>query len=202
MSKFARRSMLVAVIAALGIPFAAASSSAQVDTIDTPFTLTVRKTVVGTGTGPSSVGIDCIGNATPAPAATPMFTLNFDAQGNPTTSTQIDQFFVIENGAWVGVSPSGLGGSCTVTEIATGGATSTSWTCAYDATEVVVPKAAFVPQGAGCEAASGSGTGPATIVVASNSVVSEQEATVVFTNTFVAAPPVVQAVVVQPAFTG
>jgi hypothetical protein len=196
-SKFVRRSLLLAVLALVAVPFTAVGSSAQ----EAPdLSITVRKVVVGTG-APSAVSVDCVGNRDEEAEATVVEVLHFDAQGNPVASGDTD--FAIEDGAWVSLGSSGAGGQCTFTETITGNAASTSWTCAYTSTAVSIPSAAQVLQ-AGCQAAAGSGTGPATVIYPGNQEVSEQASTVVFTNTFTTTPPVQPAsqVVAQPAFTG
>jgi hypothetical protein len=188
-----RRSLLLAVLALVALPFTAVGSSAQ----EAPdLSITVRKVVSGTG-APSAVSVDCLGN--------PVEALNFDAQGNPVASGA-DTDWAIEGGAWVLEGGAGEGGECTFTETATGGASSTAWTCAY----TFVPPSggtATVIQQAGCQAAAGSGVGPATVLYPGSGEVEEQASTVVFTNTFGSAPPdapiqPAAQVVAQPAFTG
>jgi hypothetical protein len=197
-SKVVRRSLFVAVLALIAVPFTAIGSSAQ--EIPNDLTITVRKVVVGTGTGPSSITLDCVGNPE-QPAALDVGVLNFDAQGNPTTGSL---GFEKVDGAWVVNGRNGAGGHCTFTETSTGGASSTAWTCTYDFEAVIVPEAAQVEQG--CSAASGDGVGPIEVEYPGDDVVASQSSTVVFTNTFTAAPleplrPAAQ-VVAQPAFTG
>ena len=199
MSRSVRRVMFIAVVALIAVPFAATGSSAQ----QAPdLTFTVRKVVIGTGTGPSAVGVNCTlpGAATAQYAAV----LNFDAQGKPTTSD--DESFEIVDGAWSFSQVNTQLQDCNFTETDAGGATSTTWTCNYDFDPVSVPEAAQIEQ-AGCAAASGSGTGPVHVVYPPNSEVALQASTVTFTNTFASAPttppatPAAQ-VVAQPAFTG
>jgi hypothetical protein len=195
-SRFVRRALLVAVLALVAVPFTAVGSSAQ----EGPdLSITVRKVVVGTG-APSAVSVDCSGNPEKEAQAAIVEVLNFDAQGDPVPGGDTD--FAIEDGAWVSLGSSGAGGECTFTEIVTGGASSTSWTCDYTFTPASAPAAAQVLQ-AGCQVSAGSGTGPATVIYPGNQDVSEQASTVVFTNTFASSPiqPAPQ-VVAQPAFTG
>jgi hypothetical protein len=192
------RVALLAALALAVVPLSAMASSAQEVPIPDDLSITVRKVVVGTGTGPSSVSVACEGAEA---AALETVVLNFDAQGHPTTAEPPG--FDIVDGAWNVSDSTGNGGSCTFTESATGGAASTSWTCDYTSTEVEVPESTqLVP--AGCDADSGTGVGPITVVYPGDRVVSQQASTVVFTNTFVAAPPVQAApqVVAQPTFTG
>jgi hypothetical protein len=188
--------MLVAALALVAVPLSAVGSSAQ-EQPTSDVTLTVKKVVVGTGTGPSSVTVDC---EAVDPTALAGIVLNFDAQGKPTTASS-DQFEIVD-GAWVSQFAVTIGGECDYTETATGGASSTAWTCAYDSTPVEIPQAEQIEQ-AGCTAASGTGTGPAHVAYPGPFDVSEQSSTVVFTNTFDPAPiqPAPQ-VVAQPAFTG
>ena len=198
MSAHIRRSLFVAVFAMALVPFSAAGSSAQqADDL----TWTVRKVVVGTGTGPSSVVMSC--NSAGLTSAQLVVTLHFDEKGVPTTSD--DEDFEIVDGAWTNGIVNVNTQECTFTEADAGGATSTSWTCNYDFDEVAVPRSEQVEQ-AGCAAASGAGTGPVSVVYPSNGEVSAQASTVTFTNTFTTAPvenvtPAPQ-VVAQPAFTG
>lgn len=196
MSKSLRRFALLAAAVAVALPLSATASSGQTES---ELTLTVKKVVVGTG-APSTVTVSCEGAQEANALDTNEFLLNFDAQGNPTTSLP-GEFFVIEDGAWVAHAENGSGGTCTFTETTTGGATATAWTCDYDFVPFEIPQAEQI-QLAGCQAASGSGVGPATVLYPSGRDVVSQESTVTFTNTFTPAPPVVAAVVVQPAFTG
>jgi hypothetical protein len=113
----------------------------------------------------------------------------------------------IVDGAWqLSGSAESIPLGCTFAETATGGAASTSWTCAYSNEPIVVPGAAQVEE-LGCAAASGDGTGPVGLTLASFLDVSSQTADVTFTNTYTTAPPLqpvqpAPAVVVQPTFTG
>jgi hypothetical protein len=194
---------LLAVLALVALPFTAVGSSAQ----EVPdLSITVRKVVIGTG-APSEVSVNCVGNPDDEAQATIVEVLKFDAHGNPVPGGDTD--FAIEDGAWVELGSSGAGGQCTFTETTTGGAVSTAWTCTYSATPVSAPTASQIVQ-AGCQGAAGSDTGPATVIYPGSQDVSVQASTVVFTNTFGSAPPVVPdtpiqpaaQVVAQPVFTG
>ena len=194
--RIVRRFSLFAALALAAVPLTAAATGAQ-EGPDLAFT--VRKVVVGTG-APSAVSADCAYNSDAS--ASVVDTLNFDAQGNPVASGG-DTDWQIEDGAWVLLGGSGAGGQCTFTETTTGGASSTAWTCAYEAEEIVIPKATQLLD-AGCAAPAGAGVGPVDVVWADDNEVFNQSSTVVFTNTFTATPPPVPAaqVVAQPAFTG
>jgi hypothetical protein len=183
-------------------PLFAGVAGAQVESMTT---LVVRKDVVGTGTGPSTISVTCGTN--------PVVMLNFDATGTATTESGAGSGITatIVEGTWHLVGASGPGGTCQFSETATGGATSTSWTCTYAATLIPAPTSAAALQ-PGCSAASSSGTGPISVVYQSGSVVSAQTSDVTFTNTFVPAPTttttppaplaVAPAVVATPTFTG
>jgi hypothetical protein len=191
---------LLAVLALVAVPFTAVGSGAQQLS---EFTVTVKKVVVGTG-GPSAVTVDC-SSAQDEATAQVVDVLNFDGQGNPVASGA-DTDFAIEGGAWVLEGSPGGGFECTFTETATGGASSTAWTCAYTFTPIVSAPTASQIELAGCEAAAGAGTGPVDVTYPGSGDVSEQASTVVFTNTFGSAPlepiqPAAQ-VVAQPVFTG
>ncbi|MFN8027876.1 MAG: hypothetical protein U0W40_16400 [Acidimicrobiia bacterium] len=189
--------MLVAVIAALAIPFAAASSSAQQQPNN--FHLAIGKTVVGTGTGPYEVNVICIALAplqdNELTSAAAGVTLTFDAQGHPVSASEV---FVIEGDQFVYDTFLSGPADCTVQETVTGGASSTGWSCAYSATQIPQAQATA----GGCTAASGTGTGPILFHYEGPATTSDETTQIEFTNTFTVAPPVVQAVVVQPAFTG
>jgi hypothetical protein len=198
-SRFVRRSLLLAVLALVALPFTAVGSGAQQLS---EFTVTVKKVVVGTG-GPSAVTVDCSSVSDEATAQV-VDVLNFDAQGNPVASGA-DTDFAIQDGAWVLEGSPGSGFECTFTESAAGGASSTSWTCAYSATPNSAPTASQIEL-AGCQSAAGAGTGPVDVTYPGSQDVSEQASTVVFTNTFGSTPldPITPApqVVAQPVFTG
>ena len=201
MSKVVRRVVVVAALALVAVPFSAVGSGAQELPSD-EVTLTVKKVVVGTG-APSTVTVDCSAVEAGAQAGVE---LGFDAQGNPTTTT--DDEFVILNGGWVNRFNAETAGECDYTETVTGGASSTAWTCDYTFVPVEVPEAQQIEQ-AGCPAESGTGVGPVHVQYPSAFEVSSQASTVTFTNTFDPAPvqpvqPITPApqVVAQPAFTG
>jgi len=191
-----RRFSLLAALALAAVPLTAAATGAQ-EGPDLAFT--VRKVVVGTG-APSAVSADCEYNSDAS--ASVVDTLHFDAEGNPVASGDSD--WQIEDGAWLLLGGSGAGGVCTFTETTTGGASSTAWTCAYEADVISAPDATQIEQ-AGCQAPAGAGVGPVDVVWVDDREVSEQASTVVFTNTFTVTPPPIQPaaqVVAQPAFTG
>jgi hypothetical protein len=188
-------SVVLAAVLVLGfgafvVPAGAGSDGEQGTT-----TFIIRKVVNGPATAGSTVVVDCEGETA---------TLTFDATGAPNTTSS--NSFVKANGAWVLDTnlPPDLT-ACTYTETVTGGAVSTSWTCAYESTEPDEPKA--LPQGLedpdpGCAAAAGTGTGPVTVVYGNlDDNVASQTSTVTFTNTYVAPPPP-PPVVTGPSFTG
>jgi hypothetical protein len=195
-SRVVRRSLVLAVLALVALPFTAIGSSAQ--EIPDDLVIRVGTEVVGTGTGPSSVTLDCVGNAEAGALDTAV--LNFDAQGHPTTATV---GFEIENGLWVTSGNNGAGGECDYTETNTGGASSTTWTCAHEFDPVEVPAATQIEQ-AGCAATSGAGIGPVHVVYPGDDEVADQASTVIFVNTFIPEAPLQPAaqVVAKPAFTG
>jgi hypothetical protein len=170
-------------------------------------TIIVRKNVVGTGTGGSTVRLDCSDDGDTVD-------LNFDAAGHPTTSVPADGSISIVGGAWQISSgnPPNEPVPCTFTEITTGGASFTGWTCAYSFTAPEsepappAPAALGIPAVVlGCMDPLGVGTGPATVTYG-NSVqdIETQTSTVTFTNVFPRAEAGVvdDPVVVAPAFTG
>jgi hypothetical protein len=192
--------VFVGVLALVALPFTAVGAGAQ----QAPdLTFTVKKVVSGTGTGPSSVVLNCtfVGAVSAQYAAV----LNFDAQGHPTTSD--DESFEIVDGAWALSIVNVDTQECDFTETDAGGATSTSWTCAYESEPLTTVAPAQVLD-AGCEAESGSGTGPVHVVYPSDAEVSSQASTVTFTNTFAGPTPSqpatqpAAAVVATPGFTG
>jgi hypothetical protein len=197
--RIVRSFSLLAAVALAAVPLMASASGAQ----EVPdLTATVRKVVVGTG-APSAVTADCQATGGDAEAFV-VDVLNFDGQGHPVPSGG-DTDWEILDGAWVLRGGSGDGGTCTYTETSTGGATSTSFTCAYTFEPNAAPAAAQALQ-AGCLSASGTGAGPVQVNYPGQLDVSEQASTVVFTNTFTTTPlqPIqpAAAVVVTPAFTG
>ena len=197
--RIVRRFSLLAALALAAVPLTASATEAQQLS---EFTVTVKKVVVGTG-APSAVTVDC-SSASDEATAQVVDVLNFDAQGNPVASGA-DTDFAIEGGAWGLEGSPGAGFECTFTETTTGGASSTAWTCAYTATPISTPTAAQIEL-AGCDATAGAGVGPVDVTYPGSQEVSEQASTVVFTNTFVAAPPqqpaAAPAVAATPTFTG
>ena len=204
-----RRSLVLALVAAAlaatGTLTVATTAGAGEESGMT--TIIVRKNVVGTGTGGSTVRLDCS-------AGGDTVDLNFDAAGHPTTSVPADSSISIVAGAWqidAGVPPDEPV-PCTFTEITTGGAAVTGWTCTYSFTAPESEPAPPAPAALGipaivlgCADPLGVGTGPATVTYG-NSVqdIETQTSTVTFTNVFVAAGAggVTEPVVVTPAFTG
>jgi hypothetical protein len=213
MSRVVRRSVVVAALALAALPVAASGSGAQTAPNTT---ITVRKLVVGTAAGPSTVTVSCQ-RAGRADAPDDPYQLGFDAHGNPTTSTPTDDF-VAEDGAWVMHGAVHSDGMCTFTELDTGGALATAWTCEYVFTSAEAPDATAAAD-SGCDADAGPGSGPVTVTYQAIDVESDdaQASTVVFTNDFTVpltpldpgtlaptplAPAAAAALVVQPSFTG
>jgi hypothetical protein len=195
--RIARRFILLAALALVALPLTAAATGAQ-EGPDLAFT--VKKVVVGTG-APSAVSADCAYNSDAS--ASFVEVLNFDAHGVP-VSTGGDSDWQVEDGAWLLLGGSGAGGTCIFTETTTGGASSTSWTCAYVFDPIEAPESTQIER-AGCPGASGAGVGPVDVNWADDNSVFSQSSTVVFTNTFTATPPPIQPaaqVVAQPTFTG
>jgi hypothetical protein len=193
-SRFIRRSWILAALALAALPLTASAASGQVQS---PITITVRKVVTGPATAGSSVTFSCVGESE---------TFNFDASGAPTTADGGASVEIVD-GAWqlTGSADTSLL-DCAFNETATGGASSTAWTCSYSNDPIEIPQAEQVEE-LGCAAASGDGTGPAGLLLGSLFEVSSQTAAVTFTNTYTAAPPLqpiepAAAVVVQPTFTG
>ena len=151
--------------------------------------IVVRKTVQGPATGGFTVLVSCdTGEVLQA-------TLNFDTAGLPTTfSGGLEPWSVTPDGAWKFNSnvPEDVV-DCTVTETDAGGASTTSWTCDY----VLEQRNGGTVIG-GCDAPTGTGTGPVGFELADEEQeVVMQVATVHFTNTIPA--PAVEA---APTFTG
>jgi hypothetical protein len=196
-------------VALVALPFTAIGSVAPEVPVDA-VTLIVKKVVSGTGTDPSGVTVDCVGNPDEASVQF-VVTVRFDAHGNPTTTS--DARFKIVDGAWTTSFVPGTGGECDYTETATGGATSTAWTCDYDADEIIIPTPMQELAG-GCVHASGSDVGPVHVDYPGDDIAFGQESTITFINTFVPpveapaqhapqlAPQQAPQVVAQPAFTG
>jgi hypothetical protein len=189
---------LLAVLALAALPLTASVASGQA-LPDSPITLTVRKVVSGPATTGSSVTFSCEGLAE---------TFNFDASGAPTTADGGGAVDIVD-GAWqLTGSADSSPLDCAFNETATGGAASTAWSCDYSNEPNVesTPSAEQV-EDLGCAAASGDGTGPVGLLLGSFIEVSSQSASVTFTNTYTAAPPLTPiqpaaSVVVQPTFTG
>jgi hypothetical protein len=197
MSRHIRRScLLVALLATAIIPLGASVAGAQQLS---PITINVRKVVSGTATTGSSVTLSCL---------TESVTFNFDATGAPTTADAGGANVAIVDGAWQltgGADSSPL--QCTLNETATGGASSTSWSCDYTNEPIEAAPGAEQVIESGCAAASGTGSGPVGLTLASFLEVNSQTADVTFTNTYVPLTPIepitpAPQVVVQPAFTG
>ena len=86
-------------------------------------TIIVKEVVTGPATAGSTVVIDCGGSS--------VATLTFDKTGAPDTSSTGS--FTKSNGAWqyqTTLPEEAI--TCTFTETVSGGAESTSWTCAYE----------------------------------------------------------------------
>jgi hypothetical protein len=201
-SRVVRRSLLVGALALVAVPFSASVAGGQAIP-ESAVTVTVRKVVVGSG-APSSVTVDCEADA-PSIDAIEGVVLNFAADGSPVDTVPAGAFDVVDGAFTISGDTSDESGRCTFTETSTGGAASTSFTCAYEFTPVVKPVATQAEQ-AGCLEAAGVGVGPVQVNYPGNDDVEAQASTVVFTNTFTAAPlaplqPAAQ-VVAKPAFTG
>ena len=178
---------LVAALAGIG----AVVIPADAGEIET--SLVVRKTVQGPATGGFAVHLTCDGITS---------TLNFDATGAPTTFSG-DGTWAPVNGAWqfdTGVTQQV---SCTFTETDPDGATSTSWTCAYETSHLQEVEAAAAQAAFGCDAPSGTGTGPvgATLEGLDTTLVA-QKLTVHFTNTIPEPEAAAEPVEAAPTFTG
>ena len=113
---------------------------------------------------------------------------------------------MIVGGAWVADSgPPNDPMSCAANETDADGADSTSWTCAYESTPAMnlvqddSADNAFVE--GGCDAASGTDTGPVGFTMATDVEVETQAATINFTNT-IAEPAAAAVVEAEPTFTG
>ena len=157
----------------------------------------VRKVVSGPATEGSTIQLSCVAEQFPQPVTT---NFNFDATGNPTTVAGfgIGTDFQIVDGTWhlVTIVPLAQYGTvtCSMTEILSGGAVSTAWTCDFDFTSTAEPEVL------GCEDAAGTGVGPVVAVQGNqDDDIEQQTFTVMFTNTYVAQPP---PPVIEPTFTG
>jgi len=146
---------------------------------DNGTTMIVKKVVTGTGTAGSTVVVDCDGGLAGDSA-----TLTFDKNGAPNTTTNTDWQKL--NGGWTLFDTLGnANDACSFEETVTGGATSTSFTCAYQNVESDEIENQQIELG--CDAASGTGTGPVEVLYGFNLNVFSQTSTVTFTNTFQAA---------------
>ena len=151
--------------------------------------LTIEKDVVGPvppGTT-FTVTVTCDPGTITNGESDTTFVATFDAAGNPTS--QDTAFFEGET-------------ECTVTETATGGASSVAYAC-----EGEFPQEEELPEGEGFSAQGFMGETPCGTISAGGVQVfiesPQQFATVTVTNTFTAPPPTpAPAVVAQPAFTG
>jgi len=142
-------------------------------------TMIVKKVVTGTATAGSTVEVDC-----GIPLSGDSATLTFDKNGAPDTTN--NNAWMKSNGGWILHDDFGNSRStCDFEETATGGATSTSWTCAFDFTEFnQVGDQQVEP---GCDTGgSGTGTGPVSVIYFMDEEVVNQTSTVIFTNTFAA----------------
>jgi hypothetical protein len=194
--------VLVGALALAAVPSTAYVAGGQAIP-ESAITITVEKVVVGSG-APSSVTVDCETDA-PSADAVEGVVLNFAADGSPVDTVPAGVFDVVDGAFTISGDNGDESGRCTFTETATGGAASTSFTCAYEFTPVIHPTATQI-EGAGCVEEAGVGVGPVQVNYPGNDDVDEQASTVVFTNTFTAAPleplrPAAQ-VVAHPAFTG
>jgi hypothetical protein len=189
-----RTGLLVAFVGALTLSVAAVVPAGAGEAPEDATTIIVRKVVVGPATSGSTVVVECADSDEVA-------TLTFDKTGAPDTTSSSS--FTKVSGAWQLVTDLPPDSTpCTFTETVTGGAESTSWTCAYESTEPdVVKDQGLEDPEPGCAVAAGTGTGPVTVIYGNfDSDVETQTSTVTFTNTYVAppAPPVNTA----PNFTG
>jgi hypothetical protein len=165
--------ILAAVGASLGV--AAVPGGAGAPAVNT---VTIEKVVVGTAPEGTifAVSLDCQGLLSPGAAAIPALT--FDADGNPLANNT----FNVPGGE-----------VCTVTETATGGATTVGYACA-------------IVRGGSDQVAPFLGNCTGDNEVTFTDVIGDA-ATVTITNTFAGptpppGPPVTQAVQVTPTFTG
>jgi len=160
--------------------------------------LTVGKIVSGPATEGSSVRIEC---PSPTEGAQPFAVVfTFDASGKAVSADIVNDAIEIVDGRFVVSGNSKAIRDCTANEIATGGAVATSWTCEYHRDPPADPnevEAEADPVVFGCAAPSGVGTGPVSILFGTpEDGIKLQDATLLFTNTYVAPA------VVSPTFTG
>jgi hypothetical protein len=202
--RLVRRSLVVVGLTFVVFPLAITVASGQA--ADATVTYMVKTIVVGSGT-PSSVKVSCsFSVVSGSPTRFINFTLNFDADGAPTTA--VPNGWEVVDGGWVLDQDVNSGGVCYFTESAmdsaSSGAPSTGFTCGYTSNPVS-PPVQPQPSPLGCNPGEGSGVGPV-LTNAGDGSFGDQTVTVTFTNTFTA-PPVqpIQppaAVVEQPVLTG
>ena len=184
------------VLATVGIGLASIGP-AQGQVAATVETTNISTVIVGNATSGSTVSVICFVTVVAPPPGTPSSfvstaELSFDERGNPSTkSGPMAEYWSVVGTSWVSVGASSpdLGRqTCAHTMIDNGGATSTSWTCAF----VAVPTA---PPGTGCENSAGDGRGPVVLnwALATDGLTSET-ANMVFTSTY--------PTLVRPSFTG
>ncbi len=177
--------MLAAVVAAVTLVGTALTPAGAGE--DDASMILVRKTVQGPATGGFTVVVNCVDNGGQA-------TLNFDASGAPTIFSGGGDWSIV-GGAWKVNFPTPDDPlQCTATETDADGAPTTTWTCDYE--NVVVNGLTEF----GCDAPSGTGTGPVGFSLGSiGQGIETQLTTVHFTNTI---PAPAAAVPAAPTFTG
>jgi hypothetical protein len=184
-------------LASVGISSAVEPITPTADPAPTVETKNISAVIVGTGTSGSTINIECAVQLLDPPPGEPSNIvttgqLSFDEHGNPSTkSGELAPYWSAVGTSWVsvGAASTDLGTqTCSHTMANTGGATSTSWTCAYDAIPTALP-------GYGCAAAAGKGAGPVVLnwALATDELTSET-IDMVFTNTYDAP--------IAPSFTG
>ena len=181
-----RRILMLVAVAATAMMAVVGGAVVPAGAGGAPTTLVVGKTVQGTATGGFSVVVSCGGSE--------VATLNFDATGAPTTFIGGD--WVPEGGDWksTGFTPEIT--ECSLNETDADGAATTTWTCDYEFVPV------DSPSGLGCDAPSGTDTGPVNLTLGGEGQVESQTATVRFTNTIPDAAAPAAAVPAAPTFTG
>lgn len=157
-----------------------------------------RKVVTGPATAGSAILLECETAEDASITATTQVVLHFDATGAPSTvDGPSETGFEVIDGAWVLDTtvppyPALDRPDCTVTEVDTGGASSTAWTCSFTF------EAGTADPPIGCAAAAGTGVGPVTATFGdTRDEIVTQTWTVVLTNTYPELP-----VEVEPNFTG
>jgi hypothetical protein len=168
------RNAVIGFAAVLAFTVLAGAFPVSAGTGRPPVTIIVRKVIIGSATEGSTIWAACEGAE-----GFMRGDLRFDASGLPVPGA--GGLLHNTGDAWVITSgnSSGAGFTCAFTETTTGGATSTTWTCAFDA-DFGTPADTL-----GCQTDSGSGTETATIVyggVIHQPVFQTGEA--VFTNTY------------------